>query len=152
MIKAVRFALSIAIIFQKKRKDVKSNKPKGFSKDVKESVRRGQNGYCYFCTERIRDFHHMLHNTATNRSLFPLFINSIFNCVGLCRACHSLRQNENGAKVTEDMAREYEEALRLAKLEMEVLTLREVLSGQKSKKRQGYSGTTTEMLKVRKEV
>ena len=84
---------------------------KGFSKEVREAIDRGQRGYCAAegCTKPIDDYHHMLHNTKTNRKLFPKFINSIWNCVGLCREDH---QNLSHLwSISEDMAREYESAL-----------------------------------------
>jgi sulfatase maturation enzyme AslB (radical SAM superfamily) len=83
---------------------------KGFSKEVKTAVRDGQHGYCAYCTNKIDDFHHMVANTKTNQKLFPLFLQSIFNCKGLCRYCHEV--NKSHYHISLDMAREYEEYLR----------------------------------------
>ena len=59
-----------------------------FSEEVRSEVAKAQNYICKVCTCRIDDFHHKLPNTSSNRKLFPLFLSSIFNCVGLCRGCH----------------------------------------------------------------
>lgn len=77
--------------------------------DVKKLIFRAQNGRCDLCAEDIVDFHHKLHNTKTNRKLFPLFIDSAFNIVGLCRCCHAQFNYE--FNMNEDMARAYEEYL-----------------------------------------
>lgn len=60
-----------------------------FTKDVRELVERGQKGYCAKCTMEINDFHHRVPNTKSNRKLLPHFLQSPFNCVGLCRDCHT---------------------------------------------------------------
>ena len=89
---------------------MKSKKHEGFSRETKESVDRAQHGYCRLCDRRIADFHHRVHNTATNRKLFPVFIQSIFNCVGLCRQCHTHKTHL--VSILLDEAVEYEQALR----------------------------------------
>lgn len=100
---------------------MKSKEQEGFfPKETCEAVRRGQNGYCMVCTKKIDEFHHRVANTATNRKLFPVFISSIFNCVGLCRTCHIYKTNK--VNITEDMAREYEQALQM----IEIKTLQEI--------------------------
>ena len=81
-----------------------------FSKETREAVMRGQCGYCANCLKRVTDFHHRVHNTTANRKLFPTFMDSIFNCVGLCRDCHIHYSDKFGIGL--DMAREFEEALR----------------------------------------
>jgi len=87
-----------------------------FSECVRELVMEGQHGYCAAqgCTNPIQDFHHRLANTKTNRKLFPLFLQSVFNCCGLCHLHHhdkSLAQ----FKISYDMARAYEQYLRESK-------------------------------------
>jgi len=62
--------------------------PKGFSEETKREVYEAQNGYDYFSLEPIDDFHHIVPNTKTNRKLYPLFINSPFNCLGVSRLSH----------------------------------------------------------------
>jgi len=114
-----------------------------FSKDVREAVRRGQNGYCFFCTEKIDEFHHILHNITGHRKLFPRFVHSIFNCLGVCRACHVLRKDE--VNITPDMAVEYEQALHLNEDMVEIRTLKEILDGQKAKERQDVTRTETSL-------
>ena len=61
-----------------------------FSEDVIVAVISMQNGYCDIdgCYESICDTHHKLSNSIINRERFPLFTNSIMNCVGLCREHH----------------------------------------------------------------
>lgn len=59
-----------------------------FTEEVRRGVYEAQNGRCKVCTHRIDDFHHRLSNSRTNRKLFPNFLQSPFNCVGLCRGCH----------------------------------------------------------------
>lgn len=61
---------------------------KGFPEEVRREVAEAQNYMCRLCDSRLCDFHHRLSNNSSNRKLFPLFLNSVFNCVGLCRACH----------------------------------------------------------------
>ena len=86
------------------------SKPGSFSMETKDSISRGQRGYCALCEKKIDDIHHRLHNTETNRQLFPAFISSIFNGVGLCRKCHQDRSHE--CEITLSMAVEYEQDLR----------------------------------------
>ena len=80
-----------------------------FEKMTMKLVHQGQHGKCYLCNKAIVDFHHRLHNTKTNRKLFPLFIDSIFNCAGVCRSCHEKRKKE--MDISYDMAKAYEEYL-----------------------------------------
>lgn len=80
-----------------------------FTHETKELVHRAQNGYCKNCTERIQSFHHRLPNTKPNRKNYPLFLVSIFNCVGLCNSCHD--RDISQYKVTAGEAQSYEEFL-----------------------------------------
>ncbi len=79
---------------------------KGFSEELKQEVSTAQNGKCYLCTKPIVDYHHCLPNTEVNRKLFPAFLNSPFNCRGLCRHCHEQRKAE--LKISENEAAMYE--------------------------------------------
>ena len=64
------------------------NQTDNFSEEVRNDVLEFQNHICKLCYNRIDDFHHKLHNTELNRKLYPIYTQSIFNCVGLCRSCH----------------------------------------------------------------
>ena len=105
----------------KKKRNQKLEKLGLFSTETRNSIARGQQGYCYLCTNKIDDIHHKVHNTETNRKLFPTFINSIFNGVGLCRQCHQDRFSE--CDITLDMAVEYEQALQV----LETMVLADVI-------------------------
>ena len=83
---------------------------KGFSEETRQAVYGAQNGRCKICVEPIVDFHHKLPNTKINRKLFPLFINSVFNCAGLSRDCHTNKSYL--FKVTEKEAQMYENWLK----------------------------------------
>ena len=80
-------------------------------KEVREMVFRGQLGYCYGsgCLEKAVELHHRVANTKPNKKFFPLFIDSPFNLVGLCKKCHEHYKEHN---ITPDMAIVYEEYLR----------------------------------------
>ena len=78
----------------------------GFPKRVRELIKEGQRGYCYLCDRKIVDIHHRVPNTKTNEKVFPLFLQSIFNGVGLCRECHEKRTKD--VRITHDMAKVYE--------------------------------------------
>ena len=90
-----------------------AKKNKGFCQEVMEEVAYAQGGYCKLCGDAICDYHHKLHNTTPNRKLFPLFIHSVFNCVGLCRRDHE--QNSWKFNLSLPEAAVYEEALRRLK-------------------------------------
>ena len=63
---------------------------KGFPEEVRREVLDAQNWRCGIegCPNRAEQCHHRVHNTATNRKLYPNFIHSPFNCIALCSACH----------------------------------------------------------------
>jgi len=84
---------------------------KGFPDEVKRDIFECQNGICRVlnCYEPIVDFHHKLSQSKVNKRLYPLFINSPFNCVGLCRDCHTNRSHL--FRVTEKEAEIYERFL-----------------------------------------
>ena len=77
---------------------------------LRSQIFRAQHGYCHRCNLKVRELHHRLPNTKTNRKLFPLFIDSPFNLVGLCGDCHTNHKEEYD--VTEDMAVVYEAFLK----------------------------------------
>jgi len=83
-----------------------------FSEETRNAVYEAQNGYCATegCLNPIHSFHHKLHNTKGNRKLFPLFIHSVFNCVGLCYNCH--KNKSHLFRITEALAKVYEYFLR----------------------------------------
>ena len=61
------------------------------NQETREAVFRIVHGYCMCskeCQERATDAHHMLPNTNTNRKLYPLFIDSIFNLLPMSNDCH----------------------------------------------------------------
>ena len=95
---------------------MKSGRRRSFSPTVRELVREAQYGRCDNCDEgRCTDFHHKLANTVTNNRLFPLFTQSIFNCVGLCRDCH--QGASHFYHIRPDVARSYETWLKLRRIE-----------------------------------
>jgi hypothetical protein len=59
-----------------------------FSKEVRDAIYEAQNGRCKLCLDGIDDYHHRISNSITNQKLFPLFLQSVFAAVGLCRSCH----------------------------------------------------------------
>jgi len=90
----------------------KSNKFDTFSPEVRKAVYNATSGYCWRegCTEKIHSFHHRLKNNRYNRERFPLFIQSIFNCVGLCYGDH--RDHSAEWDITEKQAEAYENYLK----------------------------------------
>lgn len=84
---------------------------KSFPQTTKWMVYNAQHGYCRLCDQPMTDWHHRVPNTKTNANMFPAFIHSIFNCVGLCRACHDDRKAE--CHITLDEAKAYETWLRM---------------------------------------
>ena len=61
-----------------------------FSDKVKKYVLEAQNGYCHHngCVSRVHSIHHKLPQTKHNKKMYPLFIHSPFNAVGLCDFHH----------------------------------------------------------------
>lgn len=79
-----------------------------FPDDVKAAIIKAQNGRCAFpgCVRAIDDFHHRFPKKDHFKRLYPLFIHSPFNCVGLCRHCHD--NNKAVFAIQESLVREYE--------------------------------------------
>ena len=88
----------------------------GFGQETRDEMRKAQHGKCKLCEQSIVDFHHKLHNTKVNNKLFPNYIHSVFNCVGLCRDCHDHRKHEFKVGLTE--AAVYEHALSMLKMDI----------------------------------
>lgn len=64
---------------------------KTFSSRTRELALNTSNGYCKCnptCTEKATQFHHMLSNTKVNQKLYPVFLQSIFNCCPINHNCH----------------------------------------------------------------
>ena len=80
-----------------------------FSEETREAIKYAQNEVCKVpgCYEKIDDYHHCLENTKPNRKLFPLFIHSIFNCVGIHRGHHDGPEKEQ-FKISVKLAEVYE--------------------------------------------
>lgn len=78
---------------------------KYFSEETKRLAFSMSAGYCqcrHECTERATEFHHRLSNTKVNQKLYPLFLQSIFNCLPVHKSCHerkpkTIRPNEAAA-------------------------------------------------------
>ena len=83
-----------------------------FSPETKQDINYSQNGFCKTpgCYDIIIDYHHRLANTKANRKKFPLLINAVYNCIGLCRTCHDGAAKEQ-FKITLKLAEVYEKAL-----------------------------------------
>ena len=84
-----------------------------FSREVREAIYDAQNGVCFCdkCYNTIQEFHHIVPNTVVNHKLFPLFLQSPFNCVGICQGCHSSHKRYE-TRVTLKIAEVYESYLR----------------------------------------
>ena len=87
-----------------------------FTEGTMQAIYTSQNGYCAVdgCHERIVDFHHRLENTKPHQKLFPLFLQSPFNGVGICRDHHVGPEKEQ-FKIKEKHGRIYEEYLQKIK-------------------------------------
>ncbi len=86
-----------------------------FDKETQIQVAEAQNFYCANegCYEKIHSTHHKLHDNVTNQFKFPLFIDSIFNAIGLCMKCH--RDFSHKFRITIAMAELFENYLRKMK-------------------------------------
>jgi len=95
---------------------MKKSKQETFNEYTRKLIFEAQNGYCVIegCLNKIDDFHHKLPNTKANRKLFLLFLQSPFNCVGVCRDHHTRRREFQCLNVTRREAIVYEAYLVLA--------------------------------------
>jgi len=75
---------------------------------TREQAFQMAHGYCMHskdCSECADQLHHMLPNTGTNRELFPLFIDSIFNLCPIHHDCHMVKPLRT---ISLQQARQYE--------------------------------------------
>lgn len=70
-------------------------------------------GFCMSegCVNKGVDLHHRLSNTKLNNKKFPLFLQSIFNCILLCRKCHTNYSLLKNVNITDQQAECYEKWL-----------------------------------------
>lgn len=62
-----------------------------FSPEVRRLSALASNGYCQCsadCVEKATEFHHRVPNTKVNQQLYPIFLQSIFNCCHIAHGCH----------------------------------------------------------------
>lgn len=85
-----------------------------FNNIVRESVLEAYNGYCCVdgCYEKAIECHHALHNTEINQKLYPLFIQSVWNCKPVCRKHHDSYRQFSELNITTKLARVYEQYLK----------------------------------------
>lgn len=85
-----------------------------FSDGVKNYMLEIYSDYCLVdcCLDRAVDFHHKLNNTKSHREMFPLFINSPFNCAPVCRNHHNSHAEYPELNISEDEADVYENYLK----------------------------------------
>lgn len=81
-----------------------------FKAGVREAEAQAHSGYCRVknCVEKIHSFHHRLANTKPNQKRFPLFLQSQFNCAGVCEPHHVNNASVPGLNVSEREAVAYE--------------------------------------------
>jgi len=82
---------------------------KTFSQKTRIKMYHAYNRFCSIegCTERPDDFHHIMPNTETNQKKYPNYIQSVFNCVPICREHHV----NNKPKISEKVVEVYESEL-----------------------------------------
>ena len=78
-----------------------------FSQQVRDLVFRVTHGFCEYqgCCNRATEFHHKVANTKVNQKLYPLFLQSIFNCMAICNDCHMTKPK---VKISDSYAEAYE--------------------------------------------
>jgi len=59
-----------------------------FTRELAINIYHGYCGCSKGCTRLGQEIHHKLPNTKTNRKLYPLFIDSIFNLCWINKHCH----------------------------------------------------------------
>jgi len=62
----------------------------GFPDKTKEAMLEVCGWMCAIegCFNEVEQFHHIVPNTDINNKLWPLFIQSPFNCFPICSTCH----------------------------------------------------------------
>lgn len=69
-----------------------------FSNETRKLALISSNGYCQCskeCTARVTEFHHKCPNTKLNKKLYPIFLQSIFNCCPINHDCHMTKPLPN---------------------------------------------------------
>jgi hypothetical protein len=63
---------------------------KTFSDKTRSMMLVASNGYCQIknCYNKVTEFHHIVANTEVNQRLYPLYLQSPFNCFAICNDCH----------------------------------------------------------------
>jgi hypothetical protein len=82
-----------------------------FSQKVRELALRMSHGRCQCspsCIKPVTEFHHKMANTKVNQRLYPIFLQSIFNCCAIAHSCH---MEGRGPKIRDNEASAYEEYL-----------------------------------------
>ena len=66
---------------------------KTFSDNTRCMMLTANNGYCAYpgCFNKATEFHHKFPNTTVNQRLYPLFLQSPFNCMPICNDCHMVK-------------------------------------------------------------
>lgn len=80
---------------------------KNFDSDMIQELLDANHWFCGMpdCTKKADDIHHIVPNTKANNVRFPLFVQSPFNALPICRHCHA---NAKKPKVTDSVATMYE--------------------------------------------
>lgn len=84
-----------------------------FSQDIRERESEAHSGYCRVkgCWQKIHSFHHRLANTIINNKHFPMFMQSQFNCAGVCEPHHIHNAAVAGLNISFREAVAYEQYL-----------------------------------------
>lgn len=84
-----------------------------FSHDVREAESNAHSGFCRVkdCFSKVHSFHHRIPNTQVNLKLFPLFLQSAFNCAGVCEMHHVHHAAVPGLDISVREAAAYEQYL-----------------------------------------
>lgn len=83
-----------------------------FPLEVRELALKAAFGFCQCsegCVEKATEFHHKLSNTKVNQRLYPLFLQSIFNCCPIAHGCHMTKPLP---RISDAFAYVYEEYLK----------------------------------------
>lgn len=78
---------------------------KTFSDKTRSMMLVASGGYCQcstLCQQPVTEYHHNVPNTKINQRLWPLFLQSPFNCIPINNGCHlnkPLPQKPNEATI-----------------------------------------------------
>ena len=75
---------------------------KKVSPEIYNMVVSMNHGYCALCSNKGEEVHHRLPKYKRYLVRFPLFLNSLFNLVLLCKSCHTNKTAD--LKITEHQA------------------------------------------------